>query len=249
MLSSPDLVCDPYGDVMLGLLRQTTPESTRSNLNQDGSDASEAGQSPASEEICESPSEDFVDMEEVTVRASSRHLALASKVFRVMFDGDFSEGVASAKDGPLTLTLPDDDAEAMTVLLSIVHGLNKRVPRKIERELFVKIAILIDKYELHEVAEVWTELWFDDLRMRMKETTPSSSSQVPSRHPGGKSQPSPSELNDWIYLCWVFRHEFEFHGLTRKAMMDSGRYYEDRGLPVPEMVGGKVASNPSVYAH
>lgn len=64
----------------------------------------------------------------------------------------------------MEVPLIEDNAPAMLTILAIVHGLTRRVPRKVDKNLLVQVAISIDKYEFHEIAEVYTDMWFQDLK-------------------------------------------------------------------------------------
>jgi len=249
MSLSTDLIFDPYGDVLLVLSRtvvedtaesspepapaqdaadtestvadttETTPEPTS---GQDVADtelvvADATAEHPTASNKVETP--EVKKIEEFEVRVSSRHLALASKVFRVMFDGHFKERVDPGKEQPTRVPLPDDDPDAIMVLLNIIHGLNKRVQRSIEKPLFIAIAILVDKYELHEVVELCAEKWFEQL--------------------WAVRSFNPPHLTDWIFLCWVFGKATQFQQLSSTAIRKCGPKFEDNGLPFPQFVASK----------
>ncbi|KAK5235462.1 hypothetical protein LTR47_003647 [Exophiala xenobiotica] len=156
-------------------------------------------------------------------KVSSKHLILASRVFRAMFNGNFREAVELHKQEVSKVPLPDDNPDAMVVLLNIVHGLNKQVPRKIGETLFLDIVTLIDKYEFHEAAYVFTDIWFGDL---WKWT-----------------EKAPPHLFHWIYICWVLRKGYDFTNLTRTAILESqsGLGQSDAG-PCPAFIITKVES-------
>jgi hypothetical protein len=85
---------------------------------------------------------------------SSKHLILASPVFKVMLQDCFKEGQTLRSGGFLDLLLPDDDPAAFCILLDIIHGRNRKVPREIDMGLLAGITILVDKYQLQEVVEI-----------------------------------------------------------------------------------------------
>jgi len=75
--------------------------------------------------------------EKIEIQVSSRHLALASRVFRRMFDGN-SPGSLNPERRPLTpVPLLDDNADALLVLLRIVHGFTRKVPRRLDKPTFL----------------------------------------------------------------------------------------------------------------
>ena len=104
---------------------------------------------------------------EVEMQVSSKHLSLASKVFEAMFHSKSLEGISSNNRELVTIPLLDDDFHSLQILLNIVHGLTRRVPRQVKRRTLLQAVILIDKYEFHEVAEVFTDMWFECLRRKM----------------------------------------------------------------------------------
>ncbi|KIW74849.1 hypothetical protein Z517_11619 [Fonsecaea pedrosoi CBS 271.37] len=90
---------------------------------------------------------------EVEVQVSSKHLSLASKVLCHCL-----EGLPIGDKDVRTIPLPHDDFGAMQILLNIIHGLTKRVPRQVDVAVLSRVVVLIDKYEFHETAEVFTDI-------------------------------------------------------------------------------------------
>ncbi|KAJ9605307.1 hypothetical protein H2200_009964 [Cladophialophora chaetospira] len=226
MPSPLDLVLDPSGDVILVLSshKDTPPESPSTDTvmaeQSDGHDDAESigsAAEPHSEAL-----NSIEETEEMEVKVSSRHLALSSRVFRVMFDGGFQEGVPREGHRLRRVPLPEDEINAMLVLLYIVHGLSRQVPRKIDLPKLIDIAIVIEKYALHQVAEVYTDIWFHELY---------ESRSIPTLN---------SDLPEWIFLCWVLRRPTEFYYCTRAAIFRCGPRFEDRGLPFSIPVANRI---------
>ncbi|KAL2421972.1 hypothetical protein ABEF95_004139 [Exophiala dermatitidis] len=138
--------------------------------------------------------DDFI---EVTV--SSKHLALHSRVFRAMFNGNFREKVQPGSQQPIKVPLPEDNPEAMMLILAIVHGFTRKVPRKVSRDMLLQIALLIDKYEIDETLELFTHMWFKHLKRK-------------------SDMEKASSLSDWIYISFVTRQEVIFNQLTTRAV-------------------------------
>jgi len=57
----------------------------------------------------------------ITLRVSSQIMSLASPVFRTMLGPRFEEGTRLTRSGSVEVLLPDDDAEAMTLICNILH--------------------------------------------------------------------------------------------------------------------------------
>lgn len=98
-----------------------------------------------------------------SILVSSKVLKLASPVFSVMLGPSFREGQRSASGTLDPIPLPDDDAEAMTVLCHILHFNYSALPDKVNLELFKNLALLCDKYDcvmpLKYVSEQWLLMW------------------------------------------------------------------------------------------
>ena len=62
-----------------------------------------------------------------------------------MFTGKFREAVA-LQSGSAEVPLDDDPTEPLIILLHIIHGRTRKIPRLVNTETLTEIAILIDKY-------------------------------------------------------------------------------------------------------
>ncbi|KAJ9605296.1 hypothetical protein H2200_009953 [Cladophialophora chaetospira] len=154
--------------------------------------------------------------QQLEAKVSSRHLALASEVFRVMFDGGFKERIGPGQ--PIRrVPLPDDDAKAMMILLGILHGLSGRVPKTIRLRTFVKIGILVDKYQLQEAVEVYVDRWFQPLWDAAEYETCAG-------------------LAKWIFLTSAFNLDSEFKMMTWYAIYRGDQSIYDHGLPLPAAI-------------
>jgi len=98
-----------------------------------------------------------------SILVSSKVLSLASPVFVAMLSPQFREGQRSASGTLDPIPLPDDDAEAMTLLCHIFHFNYAALPEKPTLELFKNLALLCDKYDcvtpLRFVSEQWLQIW------------------------------------------------------------------------------------------
>lgn len=157
--------------------------------------------------------------QKIEATVSSRHLTLASDVFRAMFNGNFRERI-SPGGGIKRVSLPDDDADAMVILLNIIHGLSRKVPKTIGLRTFVAIAILVDKYQLLETIDVYADRWFPTLWASAEYQTPVG-------------------LAKWIFLSWLFKKSFQFEMLTCWAIYKVDKVDWDHGLPIPETICSK----------
>lgn len=92
----------------------------------------------------------------IRMRVSLQHLILASPVFQTMLDEPFKEGTV-CESGRQIITRTWD-AEAMTIILNIIHGRHREVPRSLSLETLAKFAIVVDYYEFHEVVELFVDI-------------------------------------------------------------------------------------------
>ncbi|KAG6093288.1 hypothetical protein E4U30_004466 [Claviceps sp. LM220 group G6] len=143
------------------------------------------------------------DRNEVEFRLSSRHLALASPVFKTMLNGfwkesappsDQSNGSAKPRE-PLQsgtdcqlryeLTASEWDAEDFLLLMNIIHGRNLQVPYSINLETLGRISVLVDYYRCQEVTQFVVGLWINNL-----------SGSLPTTY--GR------DCVTWMFVSWVF---------------------------------------------
>ncbi|KAH6674274.1 hypothetical protein B0J14DRAFT_617053 [Halenospora varia] len=160
---------------------------------------------------------------EVRIQVSSKHLTLASPVFKAMLKHSFREGAGLREFGCVQIPLPEDDPDAFSILMSIIHAKNQAVPRQMSLPLLTTIAILVDKYELHESTDLFANTWIDALKTSMPETFC-------------------KQLISWICITWVFRRPAEFTWASFVAIKQSTgvgfeTVYEDFDtLPIPEEI-------------
>lgn len=173
---------------------------------------------------------------QVRMRVSSRHLILVSPFFRALLESSFAEGLSLTSAGTAEVPLPEDDPQALQILLNIIHGHMRKVPRSVNIGTLTQVSVLIDKYALHEVTEVFTEIWFDKLEAKMPATI----------------EP---ELSAWLCVSWVLQKKEAFWHLTRLAMReDTGSLAAGTklDLPIPASVFGRyklLKSSQSTLIH
>lgn len=153
---------------------------------------------------------------QVEFRVSSRHLSLASPVFRAMLESKFKESQPN-EQGLYEIQATEWDAEALVILLDIIHGHHRDVPKRISVETLSHIAIIVDYYGCHEIMELVFTAW-----MAYRGDFEDFVKQDPSR---------------WLFISWVFRQELLFTVATKMLMLyDNGKYVVD--LPIPQPILG-----------
>jgi hypothetical protein len=162
------------------------------------------------------------------VRVSSKHMALASPVFKVMLGPNFREGVALHANGTVDIPL-EDDYEAFIVLANIVHSKSWSVPLKVSHSTLVELTIIVDKYELRQVVHMFSTAWIAGL-----------SSEVPVDYK------KPDVVMDWLAIAYVFRDQDIFKRMTKIVQTERGAAIENDiqgDIPVSELLISKSAAN------
>ena len=127
----------------------------------------------------------------------------------------------------LSLPLPDDNADALIIILNILHDRNRQVPKRIPLSTLAHLSILADKYQILESIETFVSFWVTD--REIQKSLPSTSG--PSLYP-------------WLSIAWVFHLPLEFKQLTRIVMHESKsdisvEQHEGYDLPIPELLISK----------
>ncbi|KAH6875309.1 hypothetical protein BKA58DRAFT_427908 [Alternaria rosae] len=179
---------------------------------------SSAVQRTPSPDLPEEPEE-----ESIHYHVSSRHLILASVAFkRMLAQNGFAESVRNEADGLYHITAHDWDAEAFLIVLRIVHGRNKQVPREVSLEMLAKIAVLEDYYNFEEALDVFTEVWILELTKR----------PIPQMHC--------RDLVLWVWIAWVFDIEQQFTKATATSIRQITESFRTLDLPIPAIVSDEI---------
>jgi hypothetical protein len=102
----------------------------------------------------------------VHMRVSSKHLTMVSPVFKAMLHrGNFREGRELGNTGSVDVPLPDDNPDAFLIILDVLHGYHRKVPRDISLLMLTCISILVDKYQMVEAVEVFSNGWIEHLKL------------------------------------------------------------------------------------
>ncbi|KAG6289779.1 hypothetical protein E4U09_004774 [Claviceps aff. purpurea] len=172
---------------------------------------------------------------EVHFRLCSRHLALASPIFKTMLNGFWKESTPSSDQSngsakPL-LPLQNDsncqvryelaatewDAKDFLLLMNIVHCRSLQVPYSIDLETLGRISVLVDYYQCQEVTQFFAGLWIGKL-----------SGSLPTTY--GR------DCVTWMFVSWVFSHSEIFDKMTQSAIRTCDGGLGTINLPFPPML-------------
>ncbi|KAK3356734.1 hypothetical protein B0T25DRAFT_603286 [Lasiosphaeria hispida] len=179
---------------------------------------------PATSTESSKTKETEVPTKPVTFRVSSRHLILASPVFKALLTGGWREG-QPAINGEYQITAEGWEADAMVVFLDALHGRYLEIPKTVTLELLAKIAVIVDYYAAHEAMHLLYPLWVGHLRAMAFFATGSH---------------DPRELALWICITWVFSDEPTFVNVVRDAVEHNATEFWAWELPIPGAVIDRI---------
>ncbi|KAH7220529.1 hypothetical protein BKA60DRAFT_646351 [Fusarium oxysporum] len=144
---------------------------------------------------------------------SKKHLTLASRRAAKLFSSQFKEASVES-DGLYHWKFEGIfNHEAFALVLKIIHGKTRGVPRTIKLDLLADIATIVDDLECHEVIAFFSENWL-------------------LWWPGENERTRGKELAQLILSSFVFEHAALFETYTKMAI----RYSDDGpltfGLPI-----------------
>jgi hypothetical protein len=158
------------------------------------------------------------DQREIRMLVSWKHLALASSYFEKMFAGPFTEAKTD-HSGLRQVTASDWDSEAFNIILTIIHGYHRDVPRSLSLEMLAKLAMIVDYHDCHESIELHADIWLANLK-----------SQIPRVY--GR------DCILCMVISWVFKQPDMFRKMTGLALRHSGTLIEADDLPIPDNLLG-----------
>lgn len=151
---------------------------------------------------------------EYHLRLSSKHMVLASPYLRKMYSGTWKESTLRNGYGLLTWHVGDlFDPNAFAIVMNVIHGLNRSIPRSVDLELLAGIAVVTDYLQCHESMDVFSAIWVDELK-----------SSIPNTYC--------RELILWIMVSSVFRDQKVFGSVTSTAILKAPGEVPSVGLPI-----------------
>lgn len=154
-------------------------------------------------------------------------MALASPVFDAMLAHEkFREGLELKASAKVEIALPDDDPVAFEILAGVIHHRNKSIPKSVSFELLTKLAVLTEKYLMHETLHIVSQVWLDN------------SSGDHSISPSG--QTDCRGIYPRIFISWVFGNQQDFNVCTEFAILRAkenfGSDFTDQYLLPPSII-------------
>ncbi|TGJ88664.1 hypothetical protein E0Z10_g53 [Xylaria hypoxylon] len=251
-----EVVLDPDGDILVivpGKLPENYVENAGPHERESGETESLVAEAAVEEPIAEevTVAEEVTETEEVTAaeaanseeqqpdasttreeedqwrfKASSKHLALASPYIKEMMAGPSREANEVHDDGLLHLAFSGFDVDAISLILSVIHGLNRRVPRTVDLSMLAQIARIVDYLSCHEAMELYASIWIDHLQ--------------------GPTNSSREDWDAWISVAGVFQNAGIFNRWTRVAIVQKLNCPPSLELPILSQAYGKLSPPPRI---
>lgn len=171
-------------------------------------------------EVCQELEPESPEEPIVKYLVSSRHLALASRYFSAKLSGPWIEASVKHIDGCYHMDATDWDSEALLILMHVIHGKTRSVPRHIDLEMLAKLAVLVDYYDCHEAIEIYCPLWVGSLKDKLPDDY-------------GR------DMVLWLLISHVFQQDDIFRQMTQVAALKSDGPVRTMELPIPSIVVGK----------
>lgn len=111
------------------------------------------------------------------------------------------------------------DSTALAVVMDIIHGRTRRVPRSLELDMLAKVAVVVDDLQCHEAVEIFSDMWIGEL-----------DDLVPSRYT--------RDLVLWIFIASVFQRQKLLDSAIRTAILQSTDEFRTLNLPIPTRIVG-----------
>ncbi|KAL8414942.1 hypothetical protein RB594_005954 [Gaeumannomyces avenae] len=166
---------------------------------------------------------------EMRIKVSSKHLSLASRHFstRVRHGGGGGDHAPVQPDGRVHVRLDDGavDPSAAVVVMNIIHGRGRKVPRFLDLDALAKVAVFVDRYRCHDAVEAYADRWVGNLQQQRLDE-------------GGSGLPGVycRDLVLWIYVSYVFHQPDLFKRATAVAISKSSGPISSLGLPIREKI-------------
>ncbi|KAI9046871.1 hypothetical protein LZ554_008949 [Drepanopeziza brunnea f. sp. 'monogermtubi'] len=161
-----------------------------------------------------------VESREAWCICSSRHLMLSSRYFETILSGEFKEAKTLRTTGHVEIEFWEDDLDSIVILLNIIHGASRKVPRTLDTDNLTKLAVLVSKFGMLETVDFFSDTWIDNLQ---REGLPKGYNK---------------EILKMLYVFWVFDREKEFGDMTRLVQREADEKIEEdvKGLMIPSAI-------------
>ncbi|KAL9565684.1 hypothetical protein ACKAV7_009866 [Fusarium commune] len=162
---------------------------------------------------------------------SKKHLTLASRRAAKLFSSQFKEASVEP-DGLYHWKFEGIfNHEAFALVLKIIHGKTRGIPRTIKLDLLADIATIVDDLQCHEAVAFFSENWL-------------------LWWPSGSEKARGKELAQLILSSFVFEHASLFENYTKLAIRHSDDVPSTFGLPIRADVSSQIENTRTeIFEH
>ena len=198
------------------------PASFWASLKRQKARMGESGEDENPAKPVKKPERIILSSHEVQCVVSSRHMMLASQYFEKMLSGNSNEAITLRTKKHVSIPL-SADLDAMIILLNIVHGVSRKVPRQVNLDVLNKLAVLVSSLGMLEAVQFFSDTWIDNFQ---REGFPESYNE---------------NVLPLLFVFWVFDRPLEFKNMTRITQRECDeKLGEDmQEVPIPHSIIGK----------
>ncbi|KAF3765393.1 hypothetical protein M406DRAFT_16211, partial [Cryphonectria parasitica EP155] len=159
---------------------------------------------------------------------SSKHLTVACPRFDKMLSGDWMEAKQIYLDGCRHVDLEGNfDPAALGILLNVLHGKTRIIPKTLDLDMLTKVAVLVDDFGCNEAIQIWSDLWIQKLEIELPMVSEAASEEY---------------LKNWIVISAVFGKPSVFRKATQLVLLHGSDSINSSGLPIPATVDESINS-------
>ncbi len=159
------------------------------------------------------------------IKVSSKHLALASRVFRNKLQFGSTKATRQS-DGRVHLKLAEGfDPKAVSIVVNAVHGRGSQVPKAVDLETLAQIAVVVDRLQLLDAVDVYADRWISKLEGRIQDVYD-------------------RDLVLWIFISHVFRRSDIFKAVSKTAAAQAQGPIQTLNLPIREKIISQSILSP-----
>lgn len=158
-------------------------------------------------------------VQNVSFLVSSAHLKLSSKYFNTLLSDRWSDAQDPPAGGLIAIEVIDCKHHTLQMILDIIHGHTRKVPRQITLDQLAEFSIMVDFFQCVEVVELVAQMWIETLKP-----------QVPTQWS--------DMIPTWIMISSVFNNEEILSQVSKIAVEEGKGALSTNGLPIPSFLKG-----------
>lgn len=202
---------DPTGDVILVLSSQRENRDT-CLVPATPAQPPVKQESPESSTMLDNPVVGYLSSR-AKYRVSSKHMILASRYMKRSLKR--ITGSDGKLPDPAEVTLLDCNQDALVIILNIIHGYNRGVPRSLDIKVLVNIANVVRYLECQEVVDTFAYIWLQKVR---------------------EAQDPKAIVPDWVYASYVLGDSKAFQMATKSVQRHKSSSLHRFNPPIPSRI-------------